>query len=161
MADDKPEFITPPNTLKSKVRTGGPGAVDMAALDRAEQVIVGLTDNYLEWVQEDLEKIDRAYEALKKASGDRTSEVDAVFQASHDIKSQGGSFGYDMMTAIGYELCRLIEKAGSIGPGEMEAINLHINAMKLVIAEDIKGEGGEQGKQMLSGLQQVCEKLLA
>ena len=141
MADDKPEFINPPNTLKSKVRTGGPGAVDMAALDRAEQVLVGLT--------------------LKKASGDRTSEVDAVFQASHDIKSQGGSFGYDMMTSIGHELCRLIEKAGAIGPGEMEAINLHINAMKLVIAEDIKGEGGEQGKQMLSGLQQVCEKLLA
>ena len=65
------------------------------------------------------------------------------------------------MTAIGTELCRLIEKAGSIGPGEISAIKVHVDAMKLVIAEDIKGEGGEQGKQMLSGLQQVCEKLLS
>ena len=161
MADGKTEFIKPPNTLKSKVSSSGPNAVDLSALERAEQVMVGLSDNYLEWVQEDLQKLDKAYVALNQASGDRTSEVNAVFQASHDLKSQGGSFGYDMMTAIGTELCRLIEKAGSIGPGEISAIKVHVDAMKLVIAEDIKGEGGEQGKQMLSGLQQVCEKLLA
>jgi len=85
----------------------------------------------------------------------------AVFQVSHDIKGQGGSFGYDLMTAIGNELCRLIEKADKIGAGEVAAVKIHIDALKLVIAEDLKGTGGKEGEKMLSGLQQVCDKILA
>lgn len=160
MSEEKLEIINPPNTLKNKVGTGGAGAVDLEALERAEQVIAGMTDSYLEWVVEDLKKIDAAYTALASAEGDRKKEMEGVFQVSHDIKGQGGSFGYDLMTAIAKELCRLIEKAGKIGPGEVEAVKLHIDAMKLVIGEDLKGSGGKEGEKMLSGLQQICDKLL-
>ncbi|NQU59589.1 MAG: Hpt domain-containing protein [Rhodospirillales bacterium] len=160
MSDDKLEVINPPNTLKSKVGTGGPGAVDLEALERAEQVIAGMTDSYLDWVAEDLKKIEAAYSVLAAATGDRKAEMEAVFQISHDIKGQGGSFGYDLMTAIGNELCRLIEKADKIGSGEVEAVKIHIDSLKLVIAGDMKGQGGKGGEEMLSGLQKVCDKLL-
>ncbi len=161
MADDKLEVINPPNNLKQKVGTGGAGAVDLEALERAEQVIAGMTDNYLEWVAEDLKKIDEAYAKLAAATGDRKKEMEAVFHISHDIKGQGGSFGYDLMTAIANELCRLIEKAEKIGDAEVEAVKLHIASLKLVIGEDMKGQGGKAGEKMLAGLQQVCDKLLA
>ena len=160
MTEEKLEIINPPNALKKKVGTGGAGAVDLEALERAEKVIAGMTGSYLEWVVEDLKKIDAAYAKLAAATGDRKEEMNGVFQVSHDIKGQGGSFGYDLMTAIGNELCRLIEKADKIGAGEVEATKLHIDAMKLVIGEDLKGNGGKQGEQMLSGLQKVCDKLL-
>lgn len=161
MAEDKLEVINPPNTLKQKVGTGGPGAVDLEALQRAEEVITGMTDSYLNWVAEDLKKIDAAYTKLANAQGDGKKEMEGVFQVSHDIKGQGGSFGYDLMTAIGNELCRLIEKIDTPGPGEIEAIKVHIDAMKLVIGEDMKGQGGKTGEKMLSGLQQVCDKLVS
>ena len=160
MAEDKLEVINPPNVLKDKVGTGGPGAVDMEALERAEEVIVGMTDSYLEWVAEDLKKIDEAFAKLQAATGDRKKELEGVFHVSHDIKGQGGSFGYDLMTAIGNELCRFIEKVDKIGPEEVIAVKLHIDSMKLVIGEDMKGQGGEAGEKMLAGLQQVCDKLL-
>ncbi len=160
MADDKLEVINPPNTLKEKVGTGGPGAVDLEALQRAEEVIVGMTDSYLDWVVEDLKKIDEAYTKLAGATGDRKEELDGVFQVSHDIKGQGGSFGYDLMTAIGNELCRLIEKTETVGPGEVEAVKIHIDSMKLVIGEDMKGPGGKAGEEMLAGLQKICDKLV-
>ena len=160
MADDKLEVINPPNTLKQKVGTGGPGAVDLEALERAEEVIIGMTDSYLNWVAEDLRKMDEAYAKLVATTGDRKEEINGVFQVSHDIKGQGGSFGYDLMTALGNELCRLIEKIDKAGPGEIEAIKLHIDSMKLVIGEDMKGTGGKTGEKMLAGLQQVCDKIL-
>ena len=112
-------------------------------MERAEEVIAGMTGSYLEWVVEDLKKIDAAYAKLAAATGDRKEEMNGVFQVSHDIKGQGGSFGYDLMTAIGNELCRLIEKADKIGAGEVEATKLHFDAMKLVIGEDLKGNGGK------------------
>ena len=69
-----------------------------------------MTDSYLEWVVEDLKKIEQAISALESASGDKKEEMNGVFQVSRDIKGQGGSFGYDLMTAIGNELCRFIKK---------------------------------------------------
>ena len=65
------------------------------------------------------------------------------------------------MTAIATELCWLIEKAEKIGDEEVEVVRLHIAALKLVIDEDIKGQGGKAGEKILAGLQQVCDKLLA
>ena len=119
-----------------------------------------MTDSYLEWVVEDLKKIEQAFSALESASGDKKEEMNGVFQVSHDIKGQGGSFGYDLMTAIGNELCRFIEKADKVGVGEIAAIKLHIDALKLVIAQDLKGTRGKEGEKMLSGLQQICDKFL-
>lgn len=52
--EEEMEIINPPNTLKTKVKKGGPGAINPAMLEKAEQVLAGLSDSYLEWVQQDL-----------------------------------------------------------------------------------------------------------
>jgi hypothetical protein len=160
MSEDKVEIINPPNTVKTKVRVGGPGAVDASTLERAEEAIASMADQYLDWVQDDLKRIDSAYEILKAATGDRTEEIDGVFQVAHDMKGQGGSFGYDLVTAIGNQLCRLIEKLETYGDPEVNAIRVHIDAMKLVIGQKMKGNGGKAGDQILLGLEKVGEKLL-
>ncbi len=159
MASDDPEIINPPTSLKNKVREGGPGAVDLETLERAENVIAGMTDNYIEWVQEDLQKLDVAYKALAESPEPRNEAADAVFQISHDIKGQGGSFGYDLMTVIGNELCRLIERSDHIGQPETDAIKVHIDAMKLVIQNKMRGDGGPNGQALVTGIRQVGDKL--
>jgi len=159
MADDDMEIINPPNTLKDKVREGGPGAVDLATLERAENVIAGMADSYLEWVQEDLVRIDAAYKALAAGKAPRKDEAEQVFQIAHDIKGQGGSFGYDLMTMIANELCRLIERQDDFGNAEVQAIKVHIDAMKLVIQNRMKGDGGANGQALVDGIRQVGDKL--
>ncbi len=159
MADDEMEIINPPNTLRSKVREGGPGAVDLETLERAESVIAGMADSYLEWVQEDLVKIDAAYAVLADASGDGNAEAEKIFQIAHDIKGQGGSFGFDLMTVIANELCRLIERLDTYGPAEAKAIKVHIDAMKLVIQNRMKGDGGANGQALVEGIRRVGDKL--
>ena len=160
MAEDILEVINPPNVLKEKGGTDGPGAIDLEALEKAEKVIASLANSYLDPVADDLRNIDETFGKLEAATGDRKEELMAVFQTALILKGQGGSFGYDLMTTIGNELCRLIEKLDKAGPKEVEAIKLHIDSMKLVISNDIKGDGGVTGKEMLAGLQQVCDKLL-
>jgi len=48
--DDKPQVIHAPNTLSAKVTRGGPGAVDLTVLEKAEQVIAEMSGEYLDWV---------------------------------------------------------------------------------------------------------------
>lgn len=159
MADNKPEMIDPPNTLKSKVGIGGPGAVDPDTLARAEKVIADLADNYLEWAHEDMAKLQGALGELVSEGGDQKEKIAKVFQISHDMKGQGGSFGYDLITTIGNGLCRYLEHREEVGVAEIEAIKLHVGSMQVVLAKGIKGEGGEIGVQLLNGLEQVIAKV--
>lgn len=159
MADEDLEIITPPTSLKNKVREGGPGAVDLETLERAEKVIADMADSYLEWVQEDLKKLDECYQAMQAAEPPRTDAAEGLFQVAHDIKGQGGSFGYDLMTVIGNELCRLLERQDSYDSAEMQAIKVHIDAMKLVIQNTMTGDGGANGKALVAGIRQVGDKL--
>ena len=164
MADeDEPQVIRPPDTLRAKVTEGGPGAVDLEALERAEEVIAGLTDSYLEWVQDDLTKLQKAYDVLAAATDDdgRKDGADGVFQVAHDIKGQGGSFGYDLMTVIGNSLCRFIEKSDEIGAKHVEVCKVHVDSLKLVIAQDMKGDGGKAGDQLLKGLDLIVQKIMS
>lgn len=155
--DDEMEIINPPNTLKSKVSLGGPGAVDPAALERAEKVIASMTDSYLEWVQEDLKRLQAAYDRLTEAADEdaRRKVLDEVFQVAHDMKGQGGSFGYDLITAVGNELCRMIERVERPGPAVVDAVKVHVDTIRLVIQDRIKGDGGRQGQAMLDGIRKV------
>jgi len=160
MSEEKVEIINPPNAVKAKVKVGGPGAVDATTLAKAEQAIAAMSDRYLDWVQDDIAKIDKAYADLAAASEDHQEELDRVFQVSHDMKGQGGSFGYDLVTAIANQLCRMIEKMDGSGRSELEAIRVHIDAIKLVISQRITGDGGKIGDQIMAGLEKVVQKIL-
>ena len=160
MSDESGARIIRPNlTLNSKVTVGGPGAVDEAALERAEKVIESMSDDYLKWAKDDLTKLAKAFAGLKGGQGDTGKHLDAVFSVSHDIKGQGGSFEYDLMTIIGNQLCRFIETLdGKAGAPEVEVIELHVNALQAVMAQKLKKDGGPVGKALLTGLERVIEK---
>ncbi len=160
MTKEELEIITPPNTLKSKVKKGGPGAINPAMLEKAEQVLANLSDSYLDWVQQDLKNISAAYEELKAGTGDQKKLLDAIFRISHDMKGQGGSFGFNLITSVGNELCRMIEKfPATIGSSHIDAIGVHIDSMKLIVGQKMKGDAGSTGTAILAGLQKVSAKL--
>jgi chemotaxis protein histidine kinase CheA len=153
-----PQIIRPPQTLQSKVEKGGPGAVDLDALAKAEEVIANLAGDYLEWVREDFVRMEAAFAKLKSGDGGDKENLEAMFQIAHDMKGQGGSFGYDLMTAIGDHMCRLLETLDKAGPREQTMIRVHIDAMRVVITKELKGDGGNEGRQLLMGLSLVGEK---
>ena len=102
-----------------------------------------MAGDYLEWVEEDLLNVNEVLANLKAAKKeDRPEHLERIFHFSHDIKGQGGSFGYPIMTLIGGQLCAFVESLDGAGAAEIEVIELHIDAMKLVIAKRMSGDGG-------------------
>lgn len=158
--NSKPEFIQPPDTLSGKVQVTE-GGVDLDALEKAEALIAGLQGNYLEWVEGDLSKLQTTYQAALDVEGaQRRAALGDVFSVAHDVKGQGGSFNYHLMTAIGNSLCRFIEKLpGDVSRAQMDAIKVHIDAMRLVIAQRLEGDGGKTGANLMRGLDAVKAKV--
>lgn len=158
----KPEFIQPPSSLKDKVAITNDG-VDLDALEQAEQLIAGMQDSYLEWVEEDLKKITACYVAAQQETGSRKQVFKDIFSVAHDIKGQGGSFDYPLMTIIGNLLCRFLERLEKedVEPKEshMAVVKVHIDALRLVIAQRMSGEGGKVGDNLIRGLNAALSKV--
>ena len=160
MGDDpKVEIITPPDTLKDKVKAGVSGGVDEKVLERAEAVVASMGGDFVKWAEEDLKSLQRAFNGLNSGTADQKESLRTIFQKSHDIKGQGGSFDFGLLTAIGDSLCRLTEEKDQAGPAEIKAIELHVEALNLVLNERLKGDGGDTGAKLLEGLRQVVDKL--
>jgi len=152
-------IIQPPDNLTGKVRMGT-GGVDAKALERAEALIANLQGDYLEWAQEDAEHLMRAVANLESGHDDSTAAREELFRIAHDMKGQGGSFGYDLVTVVGDRLCRFLEKAPApLTPAQMKAVRLHAETMRLIIAQRIEGDGGTIGGELLGGLDKVIEKV--
>ena len=63
-----------------------------------------------------------------------------MFDIAHEVRGQGGSFGFPLISRIGDSMCKLIEARASLAARDIEVIKIHILAMKAVFHQDLEGE---------------------
>ena len=119
--------------------------------EKAMGVIEGLSDEYQKWVHADLERLDTAFSKAENESGKLREKLirEDVFRAAHDMKGQGATFGYELITTVGNHLCRYIERQKKFGKDEMSAIDTHIRFLHQIIDEKLTGQGGARGSEIL------------
>lgn len=124
--------------------------LDRETLDKAEAAIAGLKGAYLDWVAGDLRQLDvLCGEARAAAPGQRPALMRRIFAVAHDIKGQGGSFGYDLMTSVGDLLCRFLESR-EVFSDEALAVTIDLaDALGRIVGETMEGDGGETGRALL------------
>jgi len=149
------ETITPPNPL-DKAKTGdGPVKIDPNILRQAEEAVDELQADYASWAQKD---IDGLREAVLSAQHDPKAlerAISEIYKRALDLKGQGGGFGYDLITSIGDLLTKFMEARDKVSNRDFAIICAHIDAMQAVVREDIKGDGGKIGVQIVDGLSEL------
>jgi hypothetical protein len=146
------QVITPPNSLKAKV---GPGkGIDPKVLERAQSLVDSMAGAFEERAVEEAAAILDLVDGADAGSDDR---VTRIFRIGHEMKGQGGTFGYPLISKIGGSLCRYIESVGQGGPVDFEIVRAHALALRAVAANKISGEGGPVEREVVGEL----EKLLA
>jgi chemotaxis protein histidine kinase CheA len=156
----KVEIIKPSRELKDKVGPIQPSAEDLRAIKRAEAVIASLKDKYLDVVDEDLANLQDAAIQFKEDAANRDQHLRRIFLIAHDMKGQGGSFGYPLITTISNQLCRFIERVeDNLEEADVEVVSLHVDALQVVIRDKMTKADSDQAKAMLKGLELVIEKV--
>ena len=97
--------------------------VDLTEYEKAMEVLNNLAKDYEVWVQSDLQNLKNAYIKAQQTQKEKRFDVmmNEVFKIAHDMKGQGATFGYDLVTNIGNHLCRYIEKQPCFDEEQMEA----------------------------------------
>lgn len=62
------------------------------------------------------------------------------------------------MTNIAASLCNFIETVETHDDGVMEVLNAHVDALRGMIGNDVKGDGGPIGREILDGLTRAVAK---
>jgi len=114
---------------------GEPEGIEGDALARARSAVEKLKRAYLnEWAPASVDELERVLR-LAGSSPDLAGEhLNAAFRISHDMKGQGATFGFDLLTEIGSTLCTLTYNRDSATPAEFQAMLTHVEAARAVIA---------------------------
>lgn len=126
-----------------------PFPIDPAALARAETALADLTERYLGWAEADLVRLDSVLARLAAGAGDRAGAMRELFRIAHDMKGQGGTFDYPLVSELAGRLCRLAEVLADPDPGQMAALAGLAAALGRVIRERLSGDGGAVGRALL------------
>ena len=152
----KAEYITPPHTIRTKVSGGGPLTSQM--LKKAEDVVQQHAQKYIERAQAQGDGLVEIVREAQTETDDKPRVLERIFLQSHDIRGLGSTFGYTLVTNIAASLCNFVESIDDIDNSVVDVLNAHVDALRGMIGNDVKGDGGPIGKEILDGLQQVVAK---
>lgn len=127
------------------------------AIARAEAVVAGLAGQYLEAAIADLARLKAAAADLAADPAGRASCLDRLFHISHDMKGQGATFGYPLVTTIGNQLCRFIEKLRETldDTAGITVVVRHVEALDRVIGQRMKEPATREAEDLLESLERA------
>jgi chemotaxis protein histidine kinase CheA len=150
----------PANSNNSDAREAGESRISKA-LARAEAAVANLAEDYATWALADVAKARTALAAAIDDPAGRAPHVEALFRVGHDLKGQGSSFGYPLVTKIGHSLCALTrDRARQYDSKHLDLAKSHLDAIDLILTKGIKGEGGKVGIELVAKLEQRVSELL-
>ncbi len=144
------ETIAQPASLRDKVGIVPDGVPD--PVEMADRAIEEQGKTYLERARDELAALRDAFDSGMDNPAGRADALCRMFTAAHDMKGQGRSFGYDMITSIASSLCVLLRDRTEMEDAGMKVVKVHVDALGVVFDHDLKGDGGEQGRMLLDRL---------
>ncbi|MDC7683887.1 Hpt domain-containing protein [Asticcacaulis sp. BYS171W] len=155
---EKAQIIQIPNTLRAKVG-GKLGALDQAAIAKAEEALTSLSDQFEGWLEEEVTKLEAAQETIRR-DGFTTHTAEALYFRCHDLKGLGTTYGYPLITRIAGSICKMLddEEIRMLSPKLL--IDAHIDAIRAVVRGRIKEDTHPVGKTLAETLEaRVLEHL--
>lgn len=151
------------NQLKEK--TAGLGvegqaasAIDPAALAKAEAALQEMVEDYPDWIKSLINKLAEEHRRAVDTPVERRSQFEKIRRIAFDMKGQGGTFNYPLITEFADSLYNFTGPSAGMTDNHVEIIKAHIDSMRVVGNERLEGDGGESGQALKQGLQQAIAK---
>lgn len=147
------QVIPPSNALKLKVG-GRFGALDPAAIAKAEAALKSLSGNFGQWLQDEVTKLENA-RARVKTEGVTPETMEFLYLRAHDLKGLGTTYEFPLVTRIGASLCKLIDDKDKRLGASMVLIDAHIDGIRAAVRDGIKTDDHPVGKVLVTELERM------
>ena len=126
---------------------------------KAAQVISGLTDQYLVQVKKDLAEMKKILQKACGAQPDKRFKLirEKFFLKVHDMKGQGSTFGYPLLTEVGSYACNYLRRKKEITDADLDVLKGVVADIDRILTDDLTGMGGLAGSEIRGHLSSVSE----
>lgn len=151
------EFVSPPNTLKMKVGTGG---LDEKILIQAQKLI---DDSGIDFIPQGQRYLAALHEALRMAETQRGKIEDetliiAMLYPGMHMKANGGMFGYPMVTEVASRLIRFLENVKEPDSDVLDIVHGFSNALQAVMLMGKTPSSAERINDLCRALDEACDR---
>ena len=162
MGDTEQEAIVyEGHKLQDKITVTGSGEeISQAAIERATTALGELSDQFEEWIVEETERLVAARDQVDQA-GYEGEPAEDLFRVAHDLKGEAETFGYPLVTQIGASLCYLLESVEQGTPFYKDLVNLHVDAVRAIVRDHIKGQTNSTAIAMFTQLAEATDEYVS
>ncbi|MBL6933554.1 MAG: response regulator, partial [Rhodospirillales bacterium] len=151
-----------PNTLKEKaggLGMSGPGELPLKFLDEAEEQLQRAALDFTEWAHDYLKRLSSLCVKALGGAGNRRAYFEEINLLAHELRGQGGTFGYPLITIFGKMLYDTTGKNCCEDDNAVEIVKAHIDAMRAVLRDKVSGDGDKIGRELRLSLETAVDKL--
>ncbi len=151
------EFITPPNTLKAKVGSGG---LSDQILDRAQELLEKHTIDFTPLAELYLDRMKTGIDDAKSLMKNNESEdlIAQILIPCVQLKANGAMFHYPLVTRVADRFVQFMEVVDHIDEETISIAEAFYTTIKIVVASKIKNNGGTQGEALVDELNNACKR---
>jgi len=151
------EFFNPENILKRKVGSGG---LDETILQRAQELLETNTVDFTAQGQRYLMSLREGIRMAETQSNRFEAEIllTTIIHPAIQLKANGTMFGYPLLTRIADLMIRFIEVLDDLDQDVLDIFDGFRVAFNAVIIGHIKGDGGQEGKDLYTALHDACQR---
>lgn len=153
-----------PNRIKEKIQgigRGGPLKIDSDLLSAAESQLDRMADDYTDWVRGAVTQLWEAHgkAVLEDNTRGRLQWLAAIKRIAHELRGQGSTFGYPLITVFARSLYECTNELTEVGDHLLDFVKSHIEGITAVMRDKVKGLGGALGQELVASLEHAREKL--
>lgn len=118
----------------------------------ADGAIAAAADAFLDHAREDLAVLRQSFLCALETPEEREDSLRRAYTIAHDLKGQGTSYGFSLMTEVAALLCAALRSPRTEDSAWRRVARAHIEALGLVIEQGIRGDGGALGRRVVERL---------
>ena len=117
---------------------------------KARQALDGLTGLYLEQINTDVVIMKELLQKAKKASDKKRLNIirEDFFLKVHDMKGQGTTFGYPLLSDLGKVACDYLRHKTEVSLADLDYLSLLVADIQTVLDKKLVGKGGRLGTEI-------------
>ena len=153
-------IFRPPNHLKRKA--GGDDESDAlfteGAVFKAQKAMEKSKGDYLGSALDYVESLKRIMDEADGAP-DKSEHFQRVHVLARQLGMQGETFGYPLVSTVGSSLMRFAGSGLPNSASSIELVKVHIDSLTVILRNNMAGDGGETGRELVTQLQAAIRKI--
>ena len=126
------------------------------AVRRAESVVAKVAGEFESLLAEELGELDKLMTAYK--ANPSQDVLDKLFRKIHNLRGQGTTMGFPLVTRIGTSFCRYIIERNMDKAINAALIQQHLQALHIVLRQKKANDGDAVAQQVAAALEEAVSQ---